>query len=95
MISPCFLYCLSSALATVKETVKTLRPEFKYAGFDSISSMRMPSARTVETKSGRSDLFLSSRWTSKWFERSFRCVSSAGRPDMLHSSAKNSTSASV
>ena len=34
MISPCFLYCLSSALATVKETVKTLRPEFKYAGFD-------------------------------------------------------------
>ena len=29
------------------------------------------------TSSGRSDLFLSSRWTSKWFERSFRCVSSA------------------
>jgi len=34
MISPCFLYCLSSALLTVKETVNTLRPEFKYAGFD-------------------------------------------------------------
>lgn len=57
MISVCFLYCLSSGLVTVNETENTLSPEPMYAGFDSISSIRMPKARMVATKSARSPLF--------------------------------------
>ena len=61
MISLCVLYFFSSGLQIVIDTEYTLSPEFRYAGLDSMSSMRIPSRRSVVTKSCRWLLLVSSR----------------------------------
>ena len=49
-----------------------------YAGLASISSIYKPNFLITCTKSARFDLFLSSRWISKWLDLFLRCISKLG-----------------
>lgn len=89
------LYFFNSGLIIVKLTLYTLNPEFRYAEFNSISSILSPSSLIVVIKFGKLLLLSNSKWISKWFERFFKNLSAPGSNDKLHNKIAKPISAIV